>query len=368
MRIVIDARTIADHFPGIGRYTYNLLLALSRIDHGHEIVALTCPSLKNTRYDLAALRVQLISTTAQIITLAEQWQVPKLLWREHADLFHATYYVQPYGRLPCPVVTTLYDTIPHRFPRTVSWRARILFDLLHRLAIWRSAQLLTISHSAQADLMAAYRIPESRIDVTPLAADPQFQPQSAAQIANLRDRYQLPERYVLTLASDKPHKNIAGLLQIWKACQQQQLMPILVLAGHRDSPATTLQPLTAFGPHEIRELPNIPAADMPALYAGAELFLFPSLYEGFGLPALEALACGTPVICGHNSSMPEVVGTSGILVDLADTVAWVRAICSTLNDSTLRMQLHQAALAQAARFSWELVAQGSLLAYAKALH
>ncbi len=364
MRIVIDARTIADRFPGIGRYTYNLLLALGHMRHQHEIFALTCRSTQNTRYNLEALNVEWITTSANLFTLQEQWQIPMILRQQRADVYHATYYVRPYLGIPCPAVTTLYDTIPRRFPETASLQARLLFDQLHRLAIWRSAQLLTISHSAQADLIAAYQIAPNRLTVTPLAADPQFRPQSAEQIADLRMRYHLPPRYVLTVSSNKAHKNIAGLLRIWKACQTAMPMPLLVLAGHHDPNGghPTARP-KADEPDSLRELPNVPAADLPALYSGAALFILPSLYEGFGLPALEALASGTPVIGGRHSSMPEVVGDAGILVDLSNQTECVQAICGLLTDSALRIRLREAGLVQAARFSWERVAETTLHTY-----
>lgn len=363
MRIVIDARPVADHFPGIGRYVYNLLAAYVALNPDHELIALTSPSMPNTRYDLAHVGIQLIATETGPFSLAEHVWIPALLRDLHADLYHATYYVRPYVGLPCPSITTLYDIIPRRFPEAVSPRARILFDLLQRMAIGSSRRLLAISESARDDLVAAYHIPVERISVTPLAADPQFQPQSSTMIAALRERYRLPETYALTLASNKPHKNLVGLLQAWQMLVQDA--PLLVIAGHWERQYSQAQELAhQLGMAErVRFLPDLPADDLPALYSGAELFIYPSLYEGFGLPPLEALACGAPVICGLSSSLPEVVGNAALTTDVTSPQLLAATISRLLSDKALRAQLRVAGPLQAARFSWRSTAQLTLAAY-----
>src|SRR5262249_32968913 len=127
--------------------------------------------------------------------------------------------VRPYTGLPCPAVVTLYDAIPHLFPNEVSPRARLLFDLLTRLAIRSSRRVIAISQSASDDLIAAYRVPRRRIAVTPLAADPRFQPQAPVTIAAARSKYGLPERYILALTSNKPHKNLVRLIEAYAQLQ-----------------------------------------------------------------------------------------------------------------------------------------------------
>src|SRR5215212_3468702 len=148
MRIAIDARYVADHFPGIGRYVYNLVHGLAGVSHAHTLIVLHNPAIRNTRHDIAALAqlpgVELVATSARPFTLAEQVGLPRLLGRVAADLYHAPYYVRPYAGLPCPSVVTLYDVIPRRFPGEVSRRARILFDLLTRLAIRASQRVIAI--------------------------------------------------------------------------------------------------------------------------------------------------------------------------------------------------------------------------------
>jgi glycosyltransferase involved in cell wall biosynthesis len=377
VRIVIDARYVNDHFPGIGRYVYNLLLALGELDQPHSFVVLYNPSLKNTRYDMTALArspaLRLVATRLRPFSVGEQLVLPRMLWTMQADLYHAPYYIRPYADLPCPSITTLYDIIPRRFPAEVSPRARRLFNLLTRLAIRASRHLLAISASARDDLMAAYRIPAGRITVTPLAADPRFRPRPPEEIADVRAKYHLPERYVLSLASNKPHKNLVSLIEAFAELgvgkqvlnpQPPSPIPSLVIAGHWDPRYPQARAATerlGLG-DAVRFLPGVPEADLPALYSGAEIFAFPSRYEGFGLPPLEALACGAPVLCCDTSSLPEVVGAAALRVaPTPDALA--DGLARLLADHALRAELREAGPRRAALFSWQSTAEATLAVY-----
>jgi glycosyltransferase involved in cell wall biosynthesis len=389
VRIVIDARYVSDHFPGIGRYVYNLLLALGEIDQLHSFVVLYNPALTNTRYDMAALArfpsLRLVATRLRPFSAGEQLALPRTLREMQADLYHAPYYIRPYAGLPCPSVTTLYDIIPRRFPEEVSPRARRLFDLLMRMAIRASRHLLAISASARDDLIAAYRIPAGRITVTPLAADPRFFPQPPAAITAVHTKYQLPDHYILSLASNKPHKNLVALIEAWAQVRAEGrglrtelglqhasvLSPqssVLVLAGHWDPrypQARVVAERLGLGDC-VRFLPGMPEADLPALYSGANLFAFPSRYEGFGLPPLEALACGAPVLCCDTSSLPEVVGEAALRV-APTPAALAEGMKQLLADSTLRAELRAAGPRRAALFSWHKTAEATLAVYENAV-
>jgi glycosyltransferase involved in cell wall biosynthesis len=390
MHIAIDARYVNDHFPGIGRYVYNVLRELAHGAHDHDLLVLHNPALPNTRHDLAALarapHVELVATHARPFSFGEQFMVPRLLRRLHADVYHAPYYVRPYVGLPCPVVVTLYDAIPRLFPGEVSLRARLLFDLLTRLAARDARRIFAISHSARADLIAAYGLKPERVIVTPLAADERFHPQPAERVAAMRARYGLPEHYILTVGSNKPHKNLARLIEAFvhlttddsttnrephslsSSVPQFLQFPRsraavqLVIAGHRDAHDDMLRATIAR--HELHDrvhvLPNVAEADLPALYSGALLFAFPSLYEGFGLPPLEAMACGTPVVCGATSSLPEVVGEAALAVNTRDPAALAHGMATLLGDAALRERLRSAGLARARQFSWRRTAEATL--------
>ncbi|MBC8159575.1 MAG: glycosyltransferase family 4 protein, partial [Roseiflexaceae bacterium] len=323
MNIAIDARYVADHFPGIGRYTYNLIRALAELKTPHQLHVLHNPALRNTRFDLESLAtlpgLQLVPTAARTFSLAEQARIPALLRRLRADVYHAPYYLRPYVALPCRSVTTLYDAIPRLFPADVSPRARLLFDTLTRLAIRSSYHILTISQSALNDFTSMYQLDPRRATVTPLAADARFRPQPPWAIAAVRAKYGLITPYVLSLASNKPHKNLPLLVEAWSHIQpRMQRRVVLVIAGHYDAryPQARERAAQLSLAESIQFIENVDDQDLAPLYAGAQLFAFPSRYEGFGLPPLEALACGTPVLCGNTSSLPEVMGDAALLVDV----------------------------------------------------
>jgi len=383
VRIVIDARYINDHFPGIGRYVYNLLQALAELDQPHMFVALYNPDLPNTRFDIAALsryqHIRLVATRLRPFSLAEQTTLPRMLKTMQSQLYHAPYYVRPYLRLPCPAVVTLYDAIPHLFPNEVAPRARWLFNLLTRQAIRSSRHILAISTSARNDLASAYHIPLDRITVTPLAADPRFQPQPLAAMTAVRTKYDLPKRYVLSLASNKPHKNLVGLVEAFAKLFQIAHIRLqtgdrnlqstiynlqLVLAGHWDPryPEARVAVERLGLSDRVCFLPNFAEADLPALYSGAEVFAFASRYEGFGLPPLEAMACGTPVLCCNTSSLPEVVGDAAVQV-LPTPEALAAGLAQLLGDAALRVQLRAAGPQRAAQFSWRNTAETTLSVY-----
>jgi len=401
MRILLDARTIQNHFPGIGRYVYNLALALAPQLNG-ALLLLVNHEPRNTQYDLDTItsppNVQLISTDIPVRHWREQTHLPRLIRSLSPDLVHFPYFVRPY-RLGIPSILTLYDVIPRRFPAYYPTPSRFSIDLLQRLAIRNSNAFVAISQATSDDFQMLYGIPADRISTTPLAPDPIFRPQTSATIMALRHRLALPERYALYLGSNKPHKNLPRLIEAWEQVQKSEIgdrrsgigirttdhatreisNTQCPLSGSGDeSPTTNLVIAGAWDERypesnqlvEIRGLSDsvsflgpIANIDLPTLYAGAELFIFPSLYEGFGLPVLEAMACGTPVACSNTSSLLEVAGDAAILFDPMEADSMAAAMRQLLRDSALRRELSSRGREQAASFTWERTAQETLRAY-----
>jgi len=226
-------------------------------------------------------------------------------------IFHSPYYIKPYfARVPS--VVTIFDLIPLAVPDAVPGAgARLMFRFLAGLAARTSARVIAPSSATRDDLVSRLKVPREKIVVVPLAADTRFAPQPATELARVREKYALPSDYILSVGINKPHKNLTTLIEAW---QRADTDTGLVIAGAWDERYAGEQ--SAIGnrktcpePGEgskIRFMHNVDDADLPALYAGATVFVFPSLYEGFGLPPLEAMACGTPVICSHASSLPEL--------------------------------------------------------------
>lgn len=368
MHIAFDLRFVNDHFPGIGRYAFSLASAFAMLDTPHRfmfIVARDAPgrrTIPNTRYNLATLlrspRVRALAAPPPF-SVAGQIALPALLRLARTDVYHAPYYLFPYAGLPCPAIVTLYDIIPRLFPHESSLRARLFFDLPVRMALRSAQRVVTSSHCSRDDIVRVYRVPVERIDVVYGAADERFRPVTPESTAAVRAQYQLPEMFALCVTSNKPHKNVGTLVKAWRlsVIGQREDAPWLILAGHRGHGALT------FDHPRIRDLGPVAESDLPALYGSATLFIYPSRYEGFGLPPLEAMACGTPVICTRAGSLPEVAGDAALLVDPDDPYALAAAIDRAFADPSLRATLRAAGLERAASFSWHRAAQETVAVY-----
>lgn len=365
---LFDARTAVNHFPGIGRYTSNLARALVPLLADDEKLILLHDPRQPSQWPLPAptAHLQRISAPFSPFGLAQQWQIPRLIRPLHAHLYHSPYYLMPY-RTGLPTLLTIYDFIPERYPQYTSWRARLLYRFFHQLALRSAQQVITISAATRADLLAHYRYPAGRVTPVPLAADPQFQPQTATQQAAVRQRYNLPAQFVLYLGINKPHKNLVRLITAWASIYHNLPQPVpLVIAGAWDEryvePRTMAAHFNLLG-EGVHFLGPVDEADLPALYSAATLFVFPSLYEGFGLPVIEAMACGTAVLCADGSSLPEIAGEAALLFDATAEGEMATALQRLLTDAPLRQGLEVRSLAQARKFSWHYTAEATLALY-----
>lgn len=237
-------------------------------------------------------------------------------------------------------------------PRFATW----LQWLVPRLAR-RVRQILTVSHYSKDRIADICRVPAEKIHVVHNGVDPRFGPASEQEIAAARERFALPPNYVLCVGSLEPRKNLPRLLEAWSQVSGQQNQPKLVLVG---TTAAVFASAKLEAPDESVILTGyVPDEMLPALYSGATAFVYPSLYEGFGLTVLEAMACGTPVICSSTTSLPEVAGDAAILVDPNDTAAIGHAIQNLLADEPLRNTLRVRGLARAQEFTWDRAAAQS---------
>ncbi|MFN3762132.1 MAG: glycosyltransferase family 4 protein, partial [Anaerolineae bacterium] len=223
---------------------------------------------------------------------------------------------------------------------------------------------IAVSEATRQDLLRCFRVPADRVAVIPEAADPAFCPRPPAEIDALRRKYALPESFVLYVGSNKPHKNLTRLMEAWAQITEYGIRNTLILAGPWDPRYPEPRLLAErLGLQNICWLGPVPDEDLPALYSAATLFVFPSLYEGFGLPVLEAMACGAPVVCSDTSSLPEVAGDAALRVDPTDVRALAAAITELLTNPARRVEMKERGLQQAARFSWKHTAVLTLERY-----
>ncbi len=363
---VVDGRFVQDHFPGIGRYTFNLIRGLAQVAPDQAFTVWYNPSLRNTRYDMMALArypsVRLEQLNVRTFSLQEQWRLPARLNECRAGLYHSPYYIMPY-RPGIPTVVTVYDLIPFRYPHDFSSSQRLVFNVTIRLAVRAARRVIAISQATANDLVQLLRVPLSKIDVIPLAADPIFKPPPASEVARVREKFKLPTAYVLSVGINKPHKNLGTLVEAWQQINREA--GALVIAGAWDVRYPLAQ--DDAGAEGMISIPNIPEGDLPGLYAGARVFVMPSLYEGFGLPILEAMACGAPVMAAHTSSLPEVAGNAALFFDPKDANALTEQMLRVVRSSPLEEELRAKSLARAAQFSWAQTARETLQVYGKTI-
>jgi glycosyltransferase involved in cell wall biosynthesis len=359
----LDGRTATPHFPGIGRYVRNLARALLPLLAADERLVLLHDPRHESDWGLPDADGRLLWAPLPVspFSLRQQWAVPRLLRQHGAAVYHSTYYLMAY-RPGVPTLLTLYDFIPQLFPGTVSARARLLAGLATRLALRAAERVVAISEATRADLARLYPEAARRAVAIPLAADPAFAPQPPAATAALRHRYRLPPRFALYLGSNKQHKNLLRLLAAWQRLPEEE---VLAIAGAWDKRYPEARRFVEVWGLEkrVRFLGPVAEAELPSLYSAASVFVFPSLYEGFGLPVVEALACGTPVACSDRSSLPEAAGNAALLFDPEDVEAITSAVGRLLAGEALRAELAARAPQEAARFSWERTAAATLAQY-----
>jgi alpha-1,3-rhamnosyl/mannosyltransferase len=365
MRVVLDARTATDHFPGIGRYVFNLARALVQVLSESQRLFLLRDPTQPSRWDFATLaetQVQVVDVPISPFALRQQWAIPRLLRHLGTNLYHSPYYLMPYWS-GLPVLVTIHDLIPGLYPHYFAPAQRLIFAATIRLALRASRQLIVVSQATAGDLQRLLGVPTTRFSVIPEAADPAFRPAPSTTVAALRVRLALPEGYVLYLGSNKPHKNLVRLVDAWARLQPQSIP--LVIAGVWDSryPEAQRRAEELNLGKAVLFLGPVAEGDLPALYSGAVLFVFPTEYEGFGLPVLEAMGCGTPVACSNTSSLPEVAGDAALMFDPTSVEAIAAVLHRLLADADLRTDLRKRGLRRSEQLSWGGAAQQTLAIY-----
>lgn len=268
------------------------------------------------------------------------------LARDPPDVVFVPSHVLPV-RLGVPGVVTIHD-VGHRVERhTYTFGAWWYLELTTRYMARRAARLVAVSGNTAGELIRLYRVPSDRIAVIHPGVSSHLRPPAAATVESLRRRYALAQAYFLYVGRAHPRKNLPMLLQAFSEARRRRLQADLILAGPGHHPT---------GVEGVRTLAYVPASDMPALYGGALALVLPSLYEGFGFPALEAMRCGTPVMASSAGSLPEVVGNAGILLSPRNLIAWSETMLQVSSDRELRQRLIDMGLSWSGQFTWQRTA------------
>jgi glycosyltransferase involved in cell wall biosynthesis len=358
MHVCLDVSPTVQKHAGLGRYAGEIARALAQ-DTELNL------SLFYNRQDEAGLPDYLSHLPHKTVNLGNKpWRMGVLLsqllgWPMDKTfgatrIFHATNHLLAHFK-QAQTIYTLHDLIFLHFPQYHLPYNRWYLTLTMPRYLRAADVIVTPSECSRQDAIKFYHLPESKINVIYEAAAPHFKPiGDPAEADRVRQKYNLPAKFILHVATIEPRKNLSRLLDAFQALLAEWPDLKLVLVGKKGwLYESFFQKLQSSGLQECVIFPGyIEEADLPSFYHLAELFAFPSLYEGFGLGPLEAMACGTPVISSNSSSLPEVVGEAGLLVNPTDTAAWVAALRRVLSDAELRVDLKQRGLLQAQKFSW----------------
>lgn len=296
----------------------------------------------------------------------EQFVQPVVSLRERVDLLHAMAFVSPLAA-PLPQIVTVYDLSFRRLPRRFHPNRRAYLSMFTRLSCRRARRVIAISEHTRRDVATEFGIHPDRIDVVYPGCDPVFRRAPADEVSAFRERRGLPDKFILYLGTIEPRKNLSTLITAFAKLRARGIK--LICAGGRgwmfEDVFQTVEEL-----HLSRDVifPGfVPREELPLWYSAARVFVYPSSYEGFGIPVLEAMACGVPTITTNASSLPEVAGETARMVDPGDSDALAHALHELLHDDALRAQLSAAGPARARLFTWEEAAHLTTRSYARAL-
>jgi glycosyltransferase involved in cell wall biosynthesis len=351
---------------GISWYIYHLLQHLPAVDAAITYtVFLSGGSFRGD--DVARQRLSRLPTHRPAVRILwEQAIQPWAVRQAGVDLVHAMAFVGPLLSSR-PAIITIHDLSFLYYPQGFQRWNRFYLRLFTRWSVRRAQRVIAVSGSTKLDVVQAYGFPASGVDVVYHGVDAAFRPLPAAQVAAFRQKQGLPERFLLFVGTLEPRKNVARLIEAYARLPAGR-PPLMLVGGKGWLYDEVLARVEALGlGDDVHLVGYVPAGDLPLWYNAAQIFVYPSLYEGFGLPPLEAMACGTPVVTSCTSSLPEVVGQAARLVDPTDIEALAAAIEDLLQDRTQREQLQAAGLKQAQQFTWAEAAQGTVSSYRLAL-
>jgi glycosyltransferase involved in cell wall biosynthesis len=381
MRIGIDGRALTGRFTGDRTYWRSLLRALLRIDRENAYVIYSrIPIEAGELPDAPNLMFRVVEApNERLWTLSA---LPRAAREDACDLLHVQYTTPP--RAPCPVVTTVHDISFRLHPEWFPLRHRLLLNLTVPPSMRRAARVITDSESSRQDMLRTYNLPESKIVTTPLGLSEGFpmpeenamldraEQEKARQFA--KERYGVEGDFLLAVGVLQPRKNLSMLAEAFGQARAKFGVPhrlvLIGKSGWGEGEAALRQAAERGGGAEAAQSVQftgyVEDADLSRMYRASAAFAYPSLYEGFGLPPLEAMACGTPVLVSDAPAMPEVVGDAARIVPARDIAAWCDALGAVFLDAGLREVLIERGYRRARQFRWERTASLTLQVYEEA--
>jgi len=376
--IVIDARFLDPKKAGISRYTRELIKGITRIKTGAKWIVIVKNGEKfeddfKDALDKSKDTIELIGTDIGHYTLSEQREFLKLLNNLKPDLIHFTNFNHPV-RLKRPFVTTIHDLIMSKNPTSNRSRVRnFAYNYVMRNAVKRSKLILTVSNYSKRDIVTEYKIVPDKVMVTYNGIDThRFRPISNPTRLNaVLAKYKIDKPYILNVGQWMKHKNLYALVDAMERLNAELKYKgkyQLVIAGRPREYDAMVEYIKAKNLESVVLLPGfVDETDLPILYNAARLFAFPSLAEGFGIPPLEAMACGTPVVSSNATCMPEVLGDAALYFDPRNVKNITEVIIAGLTNTSLRDKCIKKGLTQASRYRWQETVDGTLKAYEKVL-
>lgn len=363
MRVGIIHYGLDREAGGIARYTSGLAGSLAGQDVTvHPLWAGRCPA------NAAGSSLRWSYLLPGLLTVG-QLEIADRARRQALDLVHDPTGVMPLLLTRASRVLTIHDAIPYVYPETSTRLDRLIYHVWLPYAVRAADAVLTDSHQSREDIVKHLAISPEKVAIVPLAAARSFRPVADAAVRQTLSKYDVTQPYLLYVGALAPRKNLPRLLAAYAQLRSWSTRWTLVIVGAqkwRSSPIFETVQRLELEPY-MHFTGYVDDDDLPALYAGADLFAFPSLYEGFGLPVLEAMACGTPVVTSNTSSLPDVAGDAAILVDPYDVDAIADAMRRVLSDPALAQDLRERGLVRSAQFSWERTARETVAVYEKAL-
>lgn len=361
MRIMIDARSVDTRQSGVGNYVTHLIKGLKEIDKkNHYILMVTAKQKGGISGTFSAFENYTVPFTSENHILGDAWEfwiLPKLLRKNAIDIFHGPAFLAPPFQNGFKSVATIHDLVAFHHPKTIPAKYAIYMRFLIRMMIKKARGIITDTACIKEEIIDFFNIDPERIFSIPIAVSSQFRPiRDQELIDRIKKQYGIQKRYFLYVGNIEPRKNLSNLFLACNSIREKLSRDFqLVVTGkkgwlYREIFETLAG--TAFRDN-IVFTQYVNRTDIPVLYSGADFFVFPSLYEGFGLPILEAMSCGTPVITSSVSSMPEVAGDAALYVNPLKISDIAEKILALAFDESLRQELREKGFKQADKFTWE---------------